>query len=202
VSGQLSRRHRIQPRTALGVRLCAGEKIRVIDINGGQVADLVAFARGDRSEWLSNGRSFDYNQSIRVQVGQELYSNRSRAMLRIVEDDVGRHDFLYTACSPEMFERQYGETAHPNCLENMTVALIDAGLEGMRAALLPTPLNLFMNVQIAADGGLTIAPPISRPGEGITLLALMDLVVALSACSAVECNGGTCTGLEIEISSG
>jgi uncharacterized protein YcgI (DUF1989 family) len=46
-------------RTGTSLRLQRGETLRVVDPQGGQVCDLVAFAWGDATEWLSNGRSFD-----------------------------------------------------------------------------------------------------------------------------------------------
>ena len=79
----------------------AGRFLRVTDVEGGQVADLTAFRFRDSSEWLSNGRSFDYGGTIRFTAGNTLFSNKSRPMFTITGDDVGRHDFLFTPCSEE-----------------------------------------------------------------------------------------------------
>ena len=75
----------------------------MIDPLGEQVSDLAAFAHDDRREWLSSGRSIDYANTIYLTTGHVLYSNRSRPMFTILVDDVGRHDFLLTPCSPETF---------------------------------------------------------------------------------------------------
>jgi uncharacterized protein YcgI (DUF1989 family) len=63
----------------------------------------VAFAREDRREWLSSGRTIDYASTIYLTTGHVLYSNRNRPMFTILADDVGQHDFLQTPCSPETF---------------------------------------------------------------------------------------------------
>jgi uncharacterized protein YcgI (DUF1989 family) len=78
-----------------------------------------------------------------------------------------------------MYEIQYGLRNHSNCSDNLTQALRSAGME---VALLPTPLNVFMNVEIHTDGALSIQPPLTRAGDSIELSAEMDLVVALTAC--------------------
>jgi len=88
--------NRLEPQTGTAFELRAGQELRVIDIEGEQVADLIAFNRSDKSEWLSSGRSIDYANRIYLTKGDVLYSNRSRPMLTIIEDDVGRHDFAIT----------------------------------------------------------------------------------------------------------
>jgi uncharacterized protein len=170
-----------------GLRLKRGDRLRIIDPEGGQTGDLVAFS-ADGRERLSNGRTFDYGGTLRVSTGAVLWSDRSSPMFTIVADDVGRHDFLYTACSVEMYRIQYDvDGYHANCSDNLVDALRELGIQ---PEPLPTPLNLFMNVEIGADGRLTVASPRSRPGDAVVLRAEMDLAVALSSCPASGCNGG------------
>ena len=170
-----------------GLRLKRGEQLRVIDPEGGQSGDLLAFSLDGRQR-LSNGRTFDYGGKIYVSTGDVLWSDRSNPMLTIVADQVGRHDFLYSACSLEMYRIQYGVTGdHANCADNLCSALREFGIE---PDSLPTPLNLFMNVEIVGGGQLVVAPPRSRAGDSIVLRAEMDLAIALSSCPASTCNGG------------
>jgi uncharacterized protein len=170
-----------------GLRLGRGQQLRVIDPEGGQTGDLVAFSQDGRQR-LSNGRTFDYGGKIYVSTGDVLWSERSNPMLTIVADQVGRHDFLYCACSLEMYRIQYAVTGyHPNCADNLCSALRELGIE---PEPLPTPLNLFMNVEVVDGGKLVFAPPKSRAGDSIVLRAEMDLTIALSSCPASTCNGG------------
>ena len=192
--------HRVEVRSARCFELGSGSLLRVIDPEGGQVADLWACVGGDCDEWLSSGRTLDYNGTLRLTKGHVLYSNRSRPMFTIAEDDVGRHDFLYAPCSQEMFRMQYGvEDDHPNCLDNLAHALERQGVTADRIA---TPFNVFMNVEVAADGRLDVRPPRSGPGDALTLRAEMDLVVGVAACSAVLCNGGHCSPIDVEVLTG
>ena len=65
----------IKPQNGVGFELIKDQQLNVIDPFGEQVADLFAFAHNDFSEWLSNGRSFDYNGTIFMTQGHVLYSN-------------------------------------------------------------------------------------------------------------------------------
>jgi uncharacterized protein YcgI (DUF1989 family) len=173
--------NRLEPQTGTAFELRRGQHLTVIDLEGEQVADLIAFARDDHREWLSSGRTFDYANTIRLTTGHVLYSNRSRPMFTIVGDDVGRHDFLFTPCSPETFQIIYRhEGHHPSCLENLSRALAPHGID---SDAIPTTFNIFMNVEIEADGGLRILPPRSRAGDKVRLRAEMDLLVVLTACA-------------------
>ena len=179
-------RTRLEPQTGTAFELRAGQLLRVIDLEGEQVADLIAFNLTDKAEWLSSGRSIDYANRIYLTKGDILYSNRSRPMFTILEDDVGRHDFLLTPCSPETFQIIYKNADyHPSCFENLATSLAPFGIP---PDSIPTTLNLFMNVEVDANGALKILPPRSKAGDSITLRAEMDLIVGLTACSAEMSN--------------
>ncbi len=174
-----------------------GETLRVSDPEGEQVADLTAFGAVDKDEWLSSGRTIDYGSTIYLTTGHVLYSNRSRAMLSIVRDTVGRHDFLLTPCSQEMFEILYKAAGHhPSCFENLANSL--AAYDIPRDAI-PTTFNIFMNVLVTQDGTVDVLAPLSRAGDYIELRAEMDLIVGLTACSAEQSNNGTFKPIDFEI---
>lgn len=190
-------RRRIEPQRGTAFLLRRGELLRVVDPCGEQVADLIAYAAGDRAEWLSSGRSIDYNDTLRFSTGHMLYSNRSRPMLRIVDDTVGRHDFLYTPCSADTFRLIYKHDAeHPSCFANLAGALAPFGIA---PDSIPTTFNIFMNVDIAADGRVKVLPPRSRAGDSIAFEAEMDLVVGLTACSAEMSNNYRFKPIDFEV---
>ena len=55
------------------------------------------------------------------------------------------------------------------------------------------------DVEIAPDGSISVEAPVSNPGDHIDLRAEMDLLVAITACSAEQSNGGTFKPIDIEI---
>ena len=94
----------IPPRSGASLELAKGQVLTVIDPEGEQVSDLIAYNAHDIEEYVSSGRSIDYAGRIFLTTGDILYSNRSNPLLRITRDDVGRHDFSLTPCSKEMFQ--------------------------------------------------------------------------------------------------
>lgn len=179
---------RIKPRTGVAIELASGDTLRVIDPNGGQVCDLLAVSHTDAREILSNGRTLDYEESIKLTTGSRLWSNRSNPMLTIIEDTVGMHDFLLTPCSTATFKHFYPDKpVHRGCFGNLAQALASYGVEPDD---IPTAFNVFMHVPVRPDGRLSVEPPLSKAGDFIRVRAEMDLVVGLTACAAYASNGG------------
>ncbi|ESQ86838.1 DUF1989 domain-containing protein [Asticcacaulis benevestitus] len=177
----------ISPRTGAAFRLNKGQRLRVIDPQGEQVSDMLAFNAADTDEVISSGRTLDYASKLYLSTGDPLYSNRSNIMLRIIEDMVGRHDFLLTPCSKDTFRIIYGdEHPHHGCFGNLSHALEPYGIKPDQ---IPVAFNIFMNVQVNGENGaLTVDPPLSKAGDHILFEADMDLIVALTACSALQSN--------------
>ena len=154
-----------------------GQRLTVIDPCGGQVYDLLAFNAADTREVVSSGRTLDYASCIYLTTRDPLYSNCSNIMLRIVEDTVGRDDFLLTPCSKDTFRIIYGDKdPHHGCFGNLSAALEPYGITPDQ---IPIAFNCFMNVPIdGKTGGLRVEPPLSKAGDYITFLAEMDLTMA------------------------
>ncbi len=192
--------HEIPPRSGVAFTLDKGQRLTVIDPKGEQVADLLAFARNDVAEVISSGRTLDYASRIYLTTGDSLYSNRSNVMLDIIEDTVGRHDFLLTPCSKDTFRIIYGDTdPHRGCFGNLAAALApyDVGED-----MIPVAFNCFMNVPVNGETGeLTVEPPLSRAGDRIVFEAQADLVIGLTACSALQSNNGSFKPIHYEIAS-
>jgi uncharacterized protein len=160
-------------------RLSEGDSIKVVNTHGSQVVDAWALVPPDLREHMSMPHTRATLASLRVRVGDHLYSERRRPILTLVEDtSSGVHDMLFPACDPARYELLGHEGHHDNCRENFHAALGELGLERPAA---PSPLNLFMNV--SSEGGeLALLPPESGPGDHVVLRAERDVVVVLSAC--------------------
>jgi uncharacterized protein YcgI (DUF1989 family) len=188
----------IPPRSGAGFTLDKGQMLTVIDPEGRQVSDLLAYNRADVREAISSGRTLDYASRLYLTTGDLLYSNRSNVMLEIVSDDVGRHDFLLTPCSKETFAIIYGDTdPHRGCFGNLAEALDPWGVEPDQ---IPVAFNCFMNVPINGETGtFTVEPPLSKAGDTIVFRAAMDLVIGMTACSALQSNGGSFKPIQYRI---
>lgn len=59
------------------------EKITVTDVEGGQAADLFAERLGSPEEFLSPGATIDCHESLKLNLGDSVYSNWYYAVLRL-----------------------------------------------------------------------------------------------------------------------
>ena len=188
-------RHTIPACSGKRIEVKQGQTITVIDIEGGQVVDFFAEVAGDSREFLSPGVTIDCNESLKLHVGDTIYTNKYRPMLKVVLDDVGEHDLLHPCCRKEMYDFFYhnGE-GHHNCLDNINGAL------GENQPII-TPINLFMFTKINTDGSISVEKPLSKAGDKIVLRAMMDITLGVAACSVSEskCNSGKCTAIEVTV---
>ena len=177
----------IPPRTGTAFMLKKGQRLRIVDIYGEQVSDLICYNLDDKAEYLSSGRTIDYAETINLTTGHAFYSNRSNIMFHLVEDTVGKHDFLLTPCSADTFRIIYGhQQPHQGCLGNLAEALEGYGIT---TDAIPVTFNVFMNVLIDSNTGkLSVLPPKTKAGDYIVIEAAMDLLIGLTACSAEMSN--------------
>jgi uncharacterized protein len=163
------------------VRLDAGERFRVIDVEGRQVADLFAFRADDASEYASAEHTRVHTNRLFPRVGEHFVTNRRRPILLFEEDATpGVHDMLCAPCDPTRYAGLGVEGWHASCEENLEKAMAGLGFERIEV---PQSINLFMNIPVtAADGTLGWEPAPTGPGDSITLRAAMDCIVVASAC--------------------
>ena len=173
----------IPPQSGAAFLLKKNQRLTVIDIEGEQVSDFICYNLHDKLEYLSSGRTIDYAETIYLTKGHKFYSNRSNVMFSMIEDTVGKHDFLLTPCSAEMFRIIYGHAKpHRGCFGNLREALQEYGILPDN---IPTCFNIFMNVPVdGTTGKVSVLPPISKAGDHVILEANMDLIVGMTSCSA------------------
>ncbi|HLT33852.1 MAG TPA: urea carboxylase-associated family protein [Aquaticitalea sp.] len=179
----------IPPQSGVAFEMTKGDCLTVIDPMGQQVSDMVLFNKRNLKEKLSSGKTFDFEETLLLTQDNFLWSNKSRKMMRILEDTNGRNDFLLAPCSKETFEIMYNHKGkHPSCLDNLHKNLKPYDIDQDD---IPTAFNIFMNVQFDPKGNIKVLPPTTKPGDMIRMEALMDMVVGLTACAAEDSNGGT-----------
>jgi uncharacterized protein YcgI (DUF1989 family) len=188
----------VPARTGRAVHVEQGSLFRVIDVEGQQVGDLFAYvvgAAGVTGEHLSASHTRTATSRLFPAIGEAFVTNRRRPILTLVEDtSPGRHDLLIAACDDARYAA-LGVPDHPSCARNLRTAL------GMPVDVVPQPVNVFMQVPVAADDTLDWLPATTAPGDSITFRAELDCVVVLSACpqDLTVINGNGPTGLAIEV---
>ncbi|MGB0120328.1 MAG: urea carboxylase-associated family protein [Solirubrobacterales bacterium] len=154
-----------------------GQTLEIVDLEGQQVGDLAAWRTEDPAEYLSPSHTVSSLSKLVPEVGDAVLSNHRTPLMRILRDDVGRHDLVVPCCDPERYSIDYGEPDHGSCL-----ASLETAIEGMDLPLRGEMCwNVFMNNQVEGGKIVTYEPP-HEAGSKIVLEVLEDLVVALSAC--------------------
>ena len=150
----MKREYFIEACSGEAIEVKKNEKITVIDIDGTQVVDFYAESKNTPSEFLSTGVTIDCNESLKLKVGDTIYTNLYHPMLTLLSDDVGEHDLIHPCCRPEMYDFFYqnGEN-HNNCLEN-----INGCLNEQRPII--HPVNLFMYTKINSNGSISVEEPL------------------------------------------
>lgn len=200
MSSTLGDRIHIPAREGRAVRIEAGRSVRVIDPEGGQVADTWAFVAGDPGEFHSAQHTRAVASRLFPPVGGQFVTNARRPILTLEEDRTpGIHDMLIAACDPPRYVPLGVTGWHASCEENLHGALRAIGIEPPRYA--PQPINLFMNTPARADGEIEWLPAETEAGDYVQLRAEIDLVLAVSACpqDILPINRRDPTPIELEL---
>lgn len=192
--------HTILGGTGWATEVSAGALVRIVDVAGRQVGDLVLFSADDTTDRFSAGNTRKMTDSIFVSTGAVLWSSTYRQLAVIEEDTVGRHDLLASACTPYDYPIRFGEqgVGHRACLANLRDALAPFEIPEWQ---IPDPMNVFMRLTVRSDGSTEVLEPLSGAGDHIGLRMLRDCILALSACpqDLTPCNGWNVTDLRIEV---
>jgi glycine cleavage system T protein (aminomethyltransferase) len=175
---------RIDRATAQSYEVRAGEYIQVIDVEGKQCSDFLAFHRRKLESGLERGfdptitRTLMGNAFPQPGLYSKFYDLDMDPLVEVVRDTVGRHDSFLLACTSKYYA-DMGYPGHVNCTDNFNAALDRFAIvrrQGWQA------LNFFYNTMFGTDNLLVFDEPWSRAGDYVLLRAMTDLVCASSAC--------------------
>jgi uncharacterized protein YcgI (DUF1989 family) len=162
------------------VRVDAGRSFRIVDVNGGQVADLFAFALDDPSEHLSAEHTRAQLFRMFPAIGESFMTNRRRPILAFEADtSPGVHDMLFAACDAARYEGLGAGADHASCADNLRAAVNSAGFGPVGS---PQPVNLFEDTSVRSDGSLRWRPARTKPGDYVQMRAERACLVVVSAC--------------------
>jgi len=190
----------IPAREYISFILHQGEILRVIDLEGKQVTDLISLSATNKAEKLSCVYSNILNGTWKLTKGHILYSNRAHPMLSIIMDKVGLHYSGGGFCSEEVNFIRFKIRNTRNCADNLTLAFKPYGIQREDFDF-DCCFNIFMNLTFQPDGSMRLQEPLSKPGDYIDLKAEMDCIIAISNCPQDKnpCNGFNPTPLQIKV---
>ncbi|KQY92237.1 urea carboxylase [Caulobacter sp. Root1455] len=179
----------------------AGQTLRIVDLEGNQAVDFLAYSAADDAERYSAQDTIAAQGNVFLREGSVLLSNEGAPMMTVTATAVAYHDTIGGACSCESNTLRYGHhtKAQHACVENFLTANARHG-RGKRDMV--SNVNWFMNVPVEADGALGIVDGISAPGLYVDLRAEMDVVVVVSNCPQINnpCNGFNPTPVRMIVS--
>jgi uncharacterized protein len=181
-----------------GLMVAAGSTFRVVDVEGGQVADLFAFTADDVDEYASASHTRPAIGRLFPRPGQTVLTNLRQPILELVEDNSpGHHDTLYAACDAARYRLLGVDGPHRSCAQNLLESMAALGVGDLA---IPQPLNVFMDARVDADGELTTRPASSAAGDNLVFRALVDCYVVVSSCpmDIIPISSGGITPLAIE----
>jgi uncharacterized protein YcgI (DUF1989 family) len=175
----------IAPAGHISFEIESGQRLRLTQPQGEQVADFISFNRDDVRELLS------------------MHSSRAvNLMWKIDEDLTGENYCGGGYCSEHLNLARYGEVAKgsPNCQSNLEAAVRGFGMDRWSFNI-DACFNIFMTVAYDADGKWEIRPPKGKPGDYMVMRALMPQIVAISNCPVLfnACNNFRLKPLTVEI---
>ncbi|MDQ3867268.1 MAG: aminomethyltransferase family protein, partial [Actinomycetota bacterium] len=175
---------RVGKATARSYEVRAGEYIQVIDVEGKQCSDFLAFHRAKLEDGVERGldstvtRTLMGNAYPTPGLHGKFYDVDMDPLVEVVRDTVGRHDTFALACTAKYYE-DMGYPGHTNCTDNFNGQLDPYGIAPRRGW---PALNFFYNTSFDSTMVMTMDEPWSRPGDYVLLRAMTDLVCASSAC--------------------
>jgi urea carboxylase-associated protein 1 len=169
----------VPARRPWSARLAAGERLRIIDLEGQQAVDFLCFNAADPAERYHAANTVKVPCNIFLGQGSVLRSSLARPMMTIVEDTCGGHDTIFGCCSFEIDRVRYGQTNAECCQRNFEREMARHGIG--KEHVVPN-VNFFMSVPVAADGSAAIVASRSRPSDYVDLRAEMDVIAVLSNC--------------------
>src|SRR5581483_3776379 len=111
----MSQRINIPARRGKAVAVRKGQKVKVINTHGQQVVDNWAFVREDIKEFMSMEHTRAFLVKLIPEVGDLLYTNHRRAILKVIEDtSAGIHDTLMAACDTYRYQLLGCKEYHDN----------------------------------------------------------------------------------------
>lgn len=175
---------RIDAATARSYEVKAGQYIQVLDVEGRQCSDFLAFHRHRLDDGVERGldstttRYFMGNAYPQPGLFGKFYDQDAQPLVEIVRDTVGRHDTFGLACNAKYYE-DFGYPGHVNCTDNFNRRLDPYAIAPRKGW---PALNLFYNTAFDDSNLLVFDEPWSRPGDYVLMRAMTDLVCASSAC--------------------
>lgn len=187
------------------VEVRAGQMLRIIALDGPQVADSTFLALDNSREGYHAGQTVALNMLAGTGTMRRITTLWSRPpyerpMLTVVDDPVGVH-FAWNGgrCSTGVYGIRDGiDSGHRTCQQNLEEAVRPWGVD---PDLIPDVFNVFMRTDVEGEARLVFRQSPAQAGDYIDLRAEIDVLAAVSACPSETSasNGGEPKRIGLEV---
>lgn len=184
----------------------AGQRLRIVDLEGNQAVDTFFYNARDYSDRYSAVDTICAQGNIYLTTGTQLLTQNGTVLMTITGDTCGRHDTLGGACSQEsnMVRYDIGKRYMHACRQTFLDRILswrkpdDFGQTPEKRDISHN-VNFFMNVPVTPEGKLTFEDGISEPGKYVELTAVTDTLVVVSNCPQLNnpCNAYNPTPVQV-----
>ena len=175
----------IPAREYFALTIKKGQILRLVDLEGQQVIDVVFFNLHDLEERVSCVATTVFNKTLHITKGHYVISQKCNKMFRIIEDKVSPRGptggWTGGYCNDDINYARFGIRGTRNCRDNIAMAIAPYGLT-KKDFNEDCCVSLFMNLCEDANGVWEIREPVSKPGDYMDLQAEMNCLVAISNC--------------------
>jgi len=150
--GRIVTEHRIAAGTAIAYSVTAGQYVQIIDVEGSQCSDFLAFAGADWGEEIDGTVTRTLNGLALPQAGLlgKYFSQTMQPLFEVMQDTCGRHDSFMLACTAKYYE-DAGYPGHPSCSDNFNSILQSYGIPDRPGW---AAINFFFNTEVDGTGSI------------------------------------------------
>lgn len=175
-----------------------GQVLTIKDTHGQQAVDFLCYDADNTIDRYSATNTVKVQGNIYVGKDTVLYADSGKALMKVLEDTIGRHDTVYGCCSNQNNMLRYNVETSESCYDNFSreLAKYNMGLE----SIVPN-INWFMSVPVLADGSADVSNVELKPGSYVKLRAECNVLAVLSNCPQMHnpCNGFNPTPIEVSV---
>jgi hypothetical protein len=175
-----------------------GQVLTIKDTHGQQAVDFLCYDADNTIDRYSATNTVKVQGNIYVGKDTVLYADSGKALMKVLEDTIGRHDTVYGCCSNQNNMLRYNVETSESCYDNFSreLAKYNMGLE----SIFPN-INWFMSVPVLADGSAGVSNVDLKPGSYVKLRAECNVLAVLSNCPQMHnpCNGFNPTPIEVSV---
>lgn len=183
----------------VSVELKPGDLFRLVQVEGQQVADIVAIGL-DSLERSSMYATASHNGRWDISTGHDIISTHGRTMYTIRNDT--RHENYVGGgfCNVYSNMRRFGVPGDGQCLTNLNLAGEKWGISLVESEG-DTCFNAFMKVEYRKDGTKETVVPGSVKGDELVFESAQHMVLLISNCPQIRgrTNAGRIKDLAFEV---